>query len=438
VGVDDEGVLNAAETASTRGHASVQILKSRCLMAGLKQYILLRTAGSPRSDPLATTLDVGGPAGGDPSFTVEVVGLTAAEAKQLSSDRTVRYSSQSIPARLVTPRPTPGGRHGKAVEKVAWGVVAVGADKSPYSGQGVKVGVLDTGINLSHPAFADVKLVCENFTEDKNPADAHGHGTHVAGTLFGRLKGGPRIGVAPGINSALIGKVLDEKGQGTTAGILRGMEWAERQGARIIVISLGFDFPELVKELKEEDGLPEPAAVSCALELYRANLRLFDAMSANFKARTALGGGALVIAAAGNESDRDATVPYEVFAGPPAVADGFVAVSALARSSTAVSGFAVAPFSNAGADVSAPGVAVLSAALKDGLVSYDGTSMATPHVAGVAALWTEKLITEAEADKSTPAVTPSLIRAMLIGHARYLRGLDPDAVGRGLVVAPQA
>jgi subtilisin family serine protease len=81
----------------------------------------------------------------------------------------------------------------------------VGADTSPFSGDGIVVAVLDTGIDASHPAFEGVDIVQKDFTGE-GVGDQHGHGTHCAGTIFGRTSEGTRIGVAPGVKKALIGK----------------------------------------------------------------------------------------------------------------------------------------------------------------------------------------------------------------------------------------
>ena len=93
----------------------------------------------------------------------------------------------------------------------AWGIASVRADRSPYSGRGVTVAVLDTGIDTSHPAFAGVDILEQDFTGEGN-GDVDGHGTHCAGTIFGRDVSGQRIGVARGISRALIGKVLGQNG----------------------------------------------------------------------------------------------------------------------------------------------------------------------------------------------------------------------------------
>lgn len=115
---------------------------------------------------------------------------------------------------------------------------------------------------LEPPAFRGITLIQENFTPDPDGDDRHGHGTHCAGTIFGRDVDGERIGVARGVETALIGKVLDRHGRGSTAGVLRGMQWAEDQGANVISLSLGFDFIALVESLENEAGMARPAAIS--------------------------------------------------------------------------------------------------------------------------------------------------------------------------------
>ncbi len=101
--------------------------------------------------------------------------------------------------------------------------------------------MLDTGIDANHPAFAGVQLVQRNFTEEP-PQDLHGHGSHCAGTIFGRDVAGTRIGVARNIKRALIGKVLGEGG-GSSATLARAIHWALEEGAHVISMSLGIDFP---------------------------------------------------------------------------------------------------------------------------------------------------------------------------------------------------
>lgn len=318
---------------------------------------------------------------------------------------------------------------------VTWGVKAVGALNSPFTGAGVTVAVLDTGIDVDHPAFHGVSVVPKNFTgagSDDDVADTRGHGTHCAGTIFGRDVDGLRIGVAPGVTSALIGKVL---GHGPSAGssdkLCEAIMWAVNNGANVISMSLGIDFPGWVKDLVEIEGLNIQVATSLALEQYRANIRVFEWVSGLVSSRADVGAqAAIIVAASGNESARDATPSYAINVAPPAASVGFVAVGALGQ---APGGLRVASLSNTRATVAAPGVDVVSAQCGTPTCSAkSGTSMATPHVAGVAALWAEQLAGEGHLD-------PSALRTMLVASAT-LKGLAPRTsrldVGRGLVKAP--
>ena len=136
--------------------------------------------------------------------------------------------------------------------------------------------MLDTGIDASHPAFAGVELVQKDFTGEGD-GDGHGHGTHCAGTIFGRDVENMRIGVARGVERAVIGKVLGSNGGGSSDEIIRAMLWALDEGANVLSMSLGMDFPGYVDQLVRE-GMPANLATSRALEAYRANVQLFDTL----------------------------------------------------------------------------------------------------------------------------------------------------------------
>jgi hypothetical protein len=169
-------------------------------------------------------------------------------------------------------------------------------------------------------------------------------------------------------------------------------------------------------------------ATSRALEGYRDNVRLFGRLADVIRASGPYGPAALVVAATGNESRRKAAAPYTIGVAPPAASDGFVAVAALERAPDGA--LEVAEFSNSGASVAAPGVDVLSAKVGGGFAAMSGTSMATPHVAGVAALWAESLLA------SAGRVDLGLLHARLTGNSRQLPGVDSLDVGAGLIRAP--
>ncbi|MEU7837577.1 S8 family serine peptidase [Nonomuraea sp. NPDC049129] len=365
---------------------------------------------------------------------VEAVELSKREVRDMVRDPEVRGVARVMPTSLIRPIEDATGEQAEAEARAAaatWGVKAVGADVSTRTGADVIVAVLDTGIDATHPAFAGVTLIQEDFS-GSGLGDKAGHGTHCAGTIFGRPIDGTRIGVAPGVTRALIGKVLADDGSGDTEGLLRGLEWALQQGAQVISMSLGFDFPGMVQRLVDLGRQPN-FATSLALEAYRANLRLFDALMQMVAARQAIGTGTIVVAAAGNESQRETGPDFEIAVSLPGAAQGVIAVGALAQSTVTGNGLVIAPFSNTFPQISAPGVGVVSARAGGGLRTLSGTSMATPHVAGVAALWWEEVL------KSPLPATASTVTARLLAEAvvsPLAAGVDVADRGVGLVRAP--
>ncbi len=330
-----------------------------------------------------------------------------------------------MPLRLVEPLSSAA----RAAAGPTWGVQAIGADTTPFDGSGVTVAVLDTGIDASHPAFADVTLEQRDFTGE-GEKDEDGHGTHCAGTVFGRDVAGTRIGVARGVERALIGKVLGSRG-GTTASILDAISWALAEGAEVISMSLGLDYPGMVEQLRDQ-GIPSEAATSMALAAYRDNIRLFDTLAGLSTKVGPFGRGAVLCAAAGNESRRLARSPgektYVIEKAPPATATGIVSVGAVGTATGG--GYDVAWFSNSNPDIAGPGVDVVSAVPGGGLGALSGTSMATPHVAGAAALWAQKL-------SERGAFRVDLMQSNLVARTAPI-GLPLADVGSGLVQAPQS
>lgn len=362
----------------------------------------------------------------EPSISLET--LSPADLRDAARDPDVLGVARSMPIRLIAPMASDAPDSpvaGAAATGPTWGVRAVGADRSRFDGTGVTVAVLDTGIDRTHPAFAGMTITEMDFSGDGD-GDVNGHGTHCAGTIFGRDVDGQRIGVAPGVGTALIGKVLGDQGGGGSEMLFNGMEWAVRNNAEVLSMSLGFDFPGMAANLISQ-GWPDALATSAALEGYRMNLRMFDRLLAMLEARAAFNGGTVVVAASGNESRRP---QFELSASVPAAALGVLSVGALGEGPA---GYTVAPFSNTNPVLAAPGVNVVSAATGGGLTALNGTSMAAPHVAGVAALWWQAI-----RERGVPA-NAGAVQARLRAMAS-LDGFAPDQDvldrGDGMVQAP--
>lgn len=280
-----------------------------------------------------------------------------------------------------------------------WGLQATGADTSTRTGAGIKVAVLDTGLDAGHPDFAGRAIVTRSFVTNETIEDRQGHGTHCCGTSTGPTAPttpGPRYGVAGGA-LLYVGKVLSNQGSGSDSSILAGINWAIANGCVVVSMSLG-----------------APAQPG------QAYSRVFETV-----ARRALTRGTLIVAAAGNESSR----PFSIRpVGHPANCPSILAVGALDPA------LGIAPFSCGGnggnggeVDLAAPGVAVNSAWPRPTLRNtISGTSMATPHVAGIAALWAE----------TDPALRGRALWDQLTRSALPLP-LPASDVGAGLVQAPQ-
>lgn len=365
-----------------------------------------------------------------PVATVEVGPLSTRDLLDRQRDPEVRAIAPAMPIKLIEARNVAGMDDAAAAAAAVWGISAVKADTSPFNGAGVTVCVLDTGIDAGHVAFQGMNIAQMDFTGSGN-GDVQGHGTHCAGTIFGREINGKRIGVAPGVTKGLIGKVLGDDGRGSSEAMFKGISWALDNKAHVISMSLGFDFPGFVQRLVNENGFRIDVATSLALDGFLANVRVFDELMQLNGAMGAFGISSIVVAAAGNESGRDEPQPFRISASLPAAATDVVSVAAIGQSGA---NFAVAPFSNTNADLCAPGVGIVSAKSGGGLRALSGTSMATPHVAGVAALWWQAVLAS-----STPR-TAQTVTARILASCRnnvLVPGTDVADIGAGLITAPQ-
>ncbi|MFF3711121.1 S8 family peptidase [Streptomyces phaeochromogenes] len=298
---------------------------------------------------------------------------------------------------------------------------APAAHAAGYDGKGVKVAVLDTGIDATHPDLKDRIDAARNFSAAADTVDRAGHGTHVASTIAGSGAASPAgtkyAGVAPGAR-LLVGKVLDDSGEGDDSGVIAGMQWAVEQGAEVVNMSLGGE---------DRPGIdPVEQAV--------------NDLSAS--------SGALFVIAAGNEGPKEGTV------GTPGSAAAALTVGAVDRQD------AIAEFSSRGPtadgslkpDLTAPGVDIVAARAAegfmgepaaDGYVSMSGTSMATPHVAGAAAIlaqqhpdWTgpqlkAALTASAKPTAATSAYTQGTGRVDVAGAVTQQLTSSPTSLGFG-------
>lgn len=245
----------------------------------------------------------------------------------------------------------------------SWCLKLVGLDQgySRSTGHAVRVAVLDTGVDLDHPDLSvrlDPLAGVESFIPGETVRDGNGHGTHCAGVVASNAgaSAARRYGVAPDAE-LLIGKVLSDAGEGYDDQILAGIDWAADAGAQVISMSLGSD-----------RGPDEPYS------------EVYETVARNYLDQTP---GLLIIAAAGNESYRPW---YTRPVGNPAACPSIISVAAI-DSQKRVGSFSCAQMDSVGeVNLSAPGVAVYSSWRGSGYRTISGTSMATPHVSGVAAL----------------------------------------------------
>jgi serine protease AprX len=289
-----------------------------------------------------------------------------------------------------------------------FGAAAARADTPGLDGSGVGICVVDTGLDPNHEQIAPRQVVFKDFVGTATtPYDDHGHGTHVAAIAAGDGVGGANaatfIGVAPAA-TLYAAKVLNAAGSGSDSDVVAGIQWCHGQpGVDVISMSLG------------GGGGDGTDAASLAVD-------------------QAVAGGDVVVVAAGNSGDEPGTVAA------PGVAASAITVGAVSDHSAPAgtdrrdNGIWLAAFSSRGPtsdgrlkpDIAAPGVTVRSAQANTaaGYVTYSGTSMATPYVAGAVALALE----------AAPGAVPASVKAAITAAAVDVgpTGSDNDW-GAGLI-----
>ena len=272
--------------------------------------------------------------------------------------------------------------------ELVWGDSDGGSDiiENGNAGDGVKVAIIDTGIDYNHIDLANNYIGGHDFVNDDTyPMDDHGHGTHCAGIVAAEDNGIGVIGVAPKAHLYAV-KVLGSDGSGYISDIIAGIDWSVEEGMQIISMSLGGD------------------SGNSALEQACIN---------------ASNAGVLIVAAAGNDGNppaRGDTVDY------PARYGSVIAVAATDINDERAKWSSTGP----AVEISAPGVSILSTYPENRLATMSGTSMACPHVTGTAALIMA----------SNPSLSNADVRQILSNTADYLG--DLSKYGFGLVDADEA
>ncbi|WP_369371801.1 S8 family serine peptidase [Promicromonospora sp. Populi] len=411
-GLIEAGYDDAALAAAGRGSLPV-IVQSTPAMA--------RTADAADWDGLGVTTE----------RTLQSIGAVAGSVDLATGAGTRPANVWGLLGELGAPSATAGGTGARAaaagVTKV-WldgKVEALDADSTPqvgapeawaagYTGEGVTVGVVDTGVDATHPDLDESVVAARDFTGGGNPADGFGHGTHVASIVAGSGDADPDMtGVAPGAD-IINAKVLDDSGSGEWSWIIDGMEWAAQEGAQVLNLSLG-------ESGNYTDGTdPASQAVNALTEQY----------------------GVLVVAAAGNDGPGLGTVS------PPAVADSALAVAAVDDDDVRAEFSSAGPRAGDGAlkpDIAGPGMGIIAARaagtemgepVGDSYVIASGTSMATPHVAGAAAV-----LLSAHPDLTWQQVKSTLMSsAQSGGNSLWEEGTGrvwiPGAIGQQVTASP--
>jgi subtilisin len=314
----------------------------------------------------------------DPEYFVFGSGINPADYLRgvLHTAQMIARDLEIDQATLVTPEVL------AQVAGATWGLAACKVPSSSRDGSGIKVAVLDTGFDLGHPEFAGRSITSQTFVADP-VQDLHGHGTHTTGTATGpNAPPGPiqRYGIAFKAQ-IFVGKVLSNAGVGTQMQSLAGINWAVTNKCAVISMSLGAPVPV------------QPAYTAAG--------------------QAALNNGCLIIAAAGNSGPGPTEAPGN---SPTIVAVGAVDIN-----------LQPAPFSCQGkVEIAGPGVNVFSSWIRPKLHNtISGTSMATPHVSGCAALWAQ----------TSSGLRGVALRDKLLSTAKPLP-FPPTIVGRGLVQAP--
>ena len=337
-------------------------------------------------EPVARSASTDARPSGEPKVALE----QASAREELAARDEIDTAARPMPMSLIKPLIKAEAAATQAILAKAkdagatWGLRALGADPKQFDGAGASVAIIDTGIKRSHPAFSHMpKNAIEeaDFTEKPggdfcSAPDSDGHGTHCAATICGGIVEGIRIGIAPKIDKLLVAKAIGG-GRGSAA-LLEALDWAVANRADVISMSLGFDFVGYQISLIERKKIQRNTAISMALTAFRDNIRVFDAWMQLLRSRRKQGYDPVVVAATGNESDRPSFV---VERASPSEAESVVAVGAIDET------FSIAPFSNTNPKFVGPGVDVLSAGGAAELAVMSGTSMACPHIAGLAALY---------------------------------------------------
>jgi len=288
-----------------------------------------------------------------------------------------------IPISNPSPTPTPTPEVSGSTQTIPWGITRINADDawSLSLGSGVKVGVIDTGIDTDHPDLKENLVGCLNFISSRRTCeDDNGHGTHVSGIIAARNNNLGVVGVAPEAKIYSL-KVLDRRGGGYLSDVIEGLDWAVANHLQVVNMSLGTS--------------------SDVASLHEAVKRVNAA-------------GIIQVAAAGNSGPGANTVNY------PAKYPEVIAVAALDSADNVPSWSSRGPE----VDLAAPGVNINSTYLSDKYKILSGTSMSAPHVTGTVAL---RLFLK-------PGESPFQIETVLEANTDPLP-LDQTLVGSGLVNA---